>query len=141
MFTVENINVEDEYQLARQGWTRRSFPAFRDDDGLISVSGWTKGPFGVFTREFIDDDAGRISAASLIHLRSCIRLGVFADLDSAAEGAEIAEPLANWDEMIAGAASRQEAQDQIDDVLTGRWMDFSPGQLFSPEGFWVLYHA
>jgi hypothetical protein len=64
MFTVENINVEDEYQLEREGWTRSSFPAFRDDDGLISVSGWAKGPFGVFVREFIDDDAGRISAAS-----------------------------------------------------------------------------
>lgn len=141
MFTAENINVEDEYQLEWEGWTRRSFPAFRDDDGLISVSGWVKGPFGVFVREFIDDDAGPTCATSLIHLRSGIRLGVFADLDFAAEAAEIAEPLANWDEMIAGAASRQEAQDHIDDVLTGRWMEFFPGQLFSPEGFWVLYHA
>jgi hypothetical protein len=141
MFTAENINVEDEYLVEREGWMRKSFPAFRDDDGLISVSGWAKGPFGVFVREFIDDDAGRTCAASLIHLRSGIRLGVFADLDFAAEAAEIAEPLANWDKMVSEAGSREEAQNQIDDVLTGRWMEFFPGQLFSPEGFWVLYHA
>jgi hypothetical protein len=29
--------------------------------------------FAVFMREFIDDDAGRTSAALLIHLRSCTR--------------------------------------------------------------------
>jgi hypothetical protein len=33
------------------------------------------------------------------------------------------------------------AKNQIDDVRTGRWMEFFLGQLFSPEGFWVLYHA
>src|SRR5580692_11040847 len=112
MFSVDNVNVDDEFPLEREGWTPKTFPAFRDDDGLISVSGWAKGPFGVFWREFIDDDAGRTMAASLIHVRSGIRLGVFADVNFAAEAAEIAEPLADWDRMISEAASRQDAKNQ-----------------------------
>jgi hypothetical protein len=141
MFSVENVNVSDEgHELHRPGWERASFPAYRDEDGLIVVEGWAKGPFGIFWREFIDDDAGRTAAAPLVHVKSLLRFGTFANPDGAAEAAERAEPLANWDALIASAASKADADDKITDALVEDWLKgYTFSDLCCPDGGVVHY--
>lgn len=75
---------------------------------LLSVNGWKRGPFGIFSRQFDDFDAGRTSAVPFIHLRSGYRIAAFAELEGAAVAAERAEPLADWDKMIAEATSQDD---------------------------------
>jgi hypothetical protein len=142
MLTVENVNVGDNDPLVRDGWSKQSFPACRDKEGeaLLIVWGWVRGPFGIFDREFDDVDAGRIAATSLVHLKNGLRIRAFSSLEVAAEAAEEAEPLADWDALIADAVSKEDAYGRIDAVLERCWKDYFTSDLFSPDAGRVFYH-
>jgi hypothetical protein len=53
---------------------------------------------------------------------SLLRLAVFADVDGASEAAERAEPLADWDSVIACAMSRPDAEDKVQSTLGDNWL-------------------
>jgi hypothetical protein len=142
MLTVENVDQCDESgdRLVRDGWERTRFPAYRDQDCAVNVWGWVRGPFGIFTREFIDADAGRTAAVPLVHLRSLLRLGVFANLGGAAEAAERAELMADWDKLIGDATSRDDAEARVYEVISGDWLrGYTFSILVCPDGGCVYY--
>jgi hypothetical protein len=138
--TIENENVEDDDQLVRPGWTRASFPAYQNEGKRVFVDGWTRGPFGIFARQFDDFDAGRTSAVPLVHLRSGKRIAVFAELEGAAIAAERAETLADWDKMIAEATSQDDIDERIYKALSDEWLKgYTFSQLYCPDGGIVHY--
>jgi hypothetical protein len=140
MFSVDNVNVDEDENFERPGWTAGSFPAYRHEGKTVSVNGWIRGPFGIFTRQFDDDDAGRTSAVPLVHLRSGGRIAVFAELEGAAIAAERAEPLADWDKMLAEATSQVDINERIYKTLPGEWLrDYTFSQLYCPDGGIVHY--
>jgi hypothetical protein len=111
----------------------------QDENGLVAVEGWTRGLFGIFRREFNDNDAGKTTAVPLVHLRRLLRLGAFADVDGASEAAERAELLADWDSLIASATSKADAEDKVYDTL-GDWLKgYTPSDLACPDGGVVYY--
>jgi hypothetical protein len=140
MFSLANENVEDDEQLERPGWTPASFPAYQHEGKRVFVDGWTRGPFGIFARQFDDFDAGRTSAVPLVHLRSGKRIAVFAELEGAAIAAERAEPLADWDKMIAEATSHDDIDERIYKTLPDEWLKgYTFSQLCCPDGGIVHY--
>src|SRR6202030_1465572 len=108
MFSVDNVNVDEDEEFNRPGWTAGSFPAYQHEGKQVFVNGWTKGPFGIFARQFDDFDAGRTSAVPLVHLRSGHRLAVFAELEGAAIAAEPSEPLADLHRMVSASTSKDD---------------------------------
>lgn len=112
-FNVDGVNVDEGEDFNRPGWTAGSFPAYGHEGKPVLVNGWTRGPFGIFARQFDDFDAGRTSAVPLVHLRSGQRVAVFADLEGAAIAAERAEPLADWHKMIAKSTSQDDIDERI----------------------------
>jgi hypothetical protein len=140
MFSVDNVNVDDDELFERDGWMPTSFNAYRHESKPVAVNGWTKGPFGIFSRQFDDDDAGRISAVPLVHLRSGGRIAVFAELEGAAIAAERAEPVADWDEVLAGAMSQDDIDERIYKTLPEEWLKgYTFSQLYCPDGGIVHY--
>jgi hypothetical protein len=140
MFSVDNVNVNEGEDFERPGWTAGSFPAYQHEGKPVSVSGWMKGPFGIFSRQFDDFDAGRTSAVPLVHLRSGKRIAVFAELEGAAIAAERAELLVDWDTMIAEATSQDDIDERIYKTLPDEWLrGYTFSQLYCPDGGIVHY--
>ena len=140
MFSVDNVNVDEPEPFERDGWVPTSFNAYRHERKPVSVNGWTKGPFGIFSRQFDDFDAGRISAVPLVHLRTGHRVAVFAELEGAAIAAERAEALADWDVLLAGVASKDAVRKKIYDALPDEWLrGYTFSQLWCPDGGIVYY--
>jgi hypothetical protein len=140
MFSVDNVNVDEGEDFSRPGWAVDCFPAYQHEGKPVSVNGWTRGPFGIFSRQFDDFDAGRTSAVPLIHLRSGKRIAVFAELEGAAIAAERAEPLAEWDKMIAEATSQDDIDKRIYKTLPDEWLrGYTFSQLYCPDGGIVHY--
>jgi hypothetical protein len=140
MFSVNNVNVDEGEDFERPGWTPGSFPAYQHEGKRVSVNGWTRGPFGIFSRQFDDFDAGRTSAVPLIHLRSGKRIAVFAELEGAAIAAERAEPLADWNTMIAEATFQDDIDERIYKTLPNEWLrGYTFSQLYCPDGGVVHY--
>jgi hypothetical protein len=140
MFSVDNVNVDEGEDFERPGWTAGEFPAYQHEGKPVSVNGWKRGPFGIFSRQFDDFDAGRASAVPLIHLRSGKRIAVFAELEGAAIAAERAEPLADWDTMIAEATSQDDITERIYKTLPDEWLrGYTFSQLYCPDGGIVHY--
>ena len=140
MFSVDNVNVDEDEVFDRPGWAAGSFPAYQHEGKQVFVNGWTKGPFGIFARQFDDFDAGCTSAVPLVHLRSGHRLAVFAELEGAAIAAERAEPLADWDKMIAEATSQDDIGERVYKTLPDEWLKgYTFSQLYCPDGGIVHY--
>jgi hypothetical protein len=140
MFSVDDVNVDEDEEFNRPGWTAGSFPAYQHEGKPVSVNGWTKGPFGIFARQFDDFDAGRTSAVPLVHLRSGHRVAAFAELEGAAIAAERAEPLADWDKLIAEATSQDDIDERIYKTLPDEWLKgYTFSQLYCPDGGIVHY--
>jgi hypothetical protein len=140
MFSVDNINVGEDEPFKRDGWMPTSFNAYQHGGKPVSVNGWTKGSFGIFSRQFDDDDAGRTSAVPLVHLRSGGRIAVFAELEGAAIAAERAEPLADWNKILAEATSQDDIDETIYKTLPDEWLrGYTFSQLYCPDGGIVHY--
>jgi hypothetical protein len=140
MFSVDGVNVDEGEDFERPGWTADSFPAYQHEGKPVLVKGWTRGPFGIFSRQFDDFDAGRTSAVPLVHLRSGHRLAVFAELEGAAIAAERAEPLADWDKLIAEATCEDDIDERIYRTLSDEWLTgYTFSQLYCPDGGIVHY--
>jgi hypothetical protein len=140
MFSVDNINVDEGEPFERDGWMPTSFNAYHHEGKPVSVNGWTKGSFGIFSRQFDDDDAGRTSAVPLVHLRSGGRIAVFAELEGAAIAAERAEPLADWNKILAEATSQDDIDETIYKTLPDEWLrGYTFSQLYCPDGGIVHY--
>jgi hypothetical protein len=69
-----------------------------------------------------------------------LRLGAFADLEGAAEAAERAEPMVDWDNLIGGATSRDDAEAKIYEVTSRDWLrGYTFAILVCPDGGSVYY--
>jgi hypothetical protein len=140
MFSVDGVNVDEGEDFERQGWTADNFPAYQHKGKPVLVKGWTRGQFDIFSRQFDDFDAGRTSAVPLVHLRSGHRVAVFAELEGAAIAAERAEPLADWDKLIAEATSEDDIDERIYQALSDEWLKgYTFSQLYCPDGGIVHY--
>ena len=99
--------------------------------------GAQRGSFGIFGHDFHHADAGDTYVTFLYHLKSGIRLQAFMHEDLAAEAAEIIEPLANWDQLLAHAKSPEEARKLANLAIGDRLGDFIEFE-WSFDGAWVL---
>jgi hypothetical protein len=109
--------------FSRAGWTPGTIFDC-DQTDWRPVPGWVRGSFGIYAQDLNRQGSGPAKVSLLVHLNKGFRLAAFETLDLAAEAAEIAEDMANWDSLLDEVRKADQARYRIPEVIGGKWDQF-----------------
>jgi hypothetical protein len=115
-----------------QGWTLASIEV-NTTAGKETLSGWSKGSFGIVEFDVETKQAGWLPVASLTHLGTGWRVAAFANAKDAAIAGDLAEQCADWATLCDPALSRSPSWRDARDRMVALWEEAGIVQCFTTD--------